>query len=281
MNVSRIASMTAIAPQRTLAELLREWRCQRRLSQEELADRAGLSQRHLSFLETGRSLPSRQMIVRLLAALDLPLRDRNDVLLTAGYAPMYAERSLEDPELASVREALKLILNGHEPYPAFVIDRNYNVVDANRTVGVLLEGVAADMLQPHMNVIRICLHPDGLAPRLMNFDTVHANVVARLQRDVFATGNKAARELLNEIRQYAPATATPELGAQPFEIATSLRLRTTYGELAFHTTLATFTTAFDITVAEFAVESFFPADESTALALQTAGRRQLEAHRHA
>ena len=268
--------MTDIAPQRTLAAALREWRGHRRLSQEELAERAGLSQRHLSFLETGRSLPSRRMLARLLEALDLALRDRNDVLLAAGYAPMYAERSLDDPSLASVREALKLILNGHEPYPAFVIDRNYNVVDTNRTVGVLLEGVARDLLQPHMNVMRICLHPDGLAPRLMNFDTVYANVVARLQRDVSATGNSAARELLDEMHQYAPAVTAPALGAQPFDIATSLRLRTTYGELAFHTTLATFTTAFDITVAEFAVESFFPADASTALALQTAGRRQLE-----
>ena len=267
--------MTAIAPQRTLAELLREWRSHRRLSQEELAERAGLSQRHLSFLETGRSLPSRRMLVSLLEALDLPLRDRNDALLTAGYAPMYAERSVDDPNLASVRDALKLILDGHEPYPAFVIDRNYNVIDTNRTVGVLLEGVSPDMLQPQMNVMRICLHPDGLAPRLMNFDAVHANVVARLRRDVSATGNPAASQLLDEIRQYAPAVATPELGA-PFEIATSLRLRTTHGELAFHTTLATFTAAFDITVSEFAVESFFPADESTALALQTAGRRQLE-----
>ncbi|MEV4128097.1 helix-turn-helix transcriptional regulator [Nocardia sp. NPDC049707] len=260
--------MAPIAPQQTVGGLIREWRMHHHLSQEELALRSELSQRHLSFLENGRSQPSRRTIVRLATALDLPLRHRNDLLLAAGYAPMYAERTIDDPQLASIRETLELILNGHEPYPAFVINRNYDVIAANRSVEVFVEDLPPHLLSPRLNVVRACLHPEGLAPRLLNFETVHANLLARLHRDLAATGSTSARELIAEISQYPGPDPSHDPLSGPLDIATSLRLRTSRGELAFHATIATFSTAFDITVAEFAIESFFPADAATAAALR-------------
>jgi transcriptional regulator with XRE-family HTH domain len=259
-------AMTAIAQDRApLGTLLREWRQRRRLSQLDLALEAGVSARHLSFLETGRSKPSRDMVLHLAEELDVPLRDRNRLLLAAGYAPAYGERPFDAPEMRPVRDAVELVLQGHDPYPAAVVDREWELLAGNRGLQLLvgLATPAPELLEPPVNVIRLSLHPDGVAPRIANLAEWRAHLLERLRRQAALTGDPAVAALLREAEGY-PAPE-PEPGHAVNDLVVPLRLRTdAQGELTFLSTIATFGTAVDITVAELAIESFFPADAHTA-----------------
>jgi len=248
--------------------LLRDWRRRRRLSQLDLALEAGISPRHLSFVETGRSRPSAAMVLRLTEHLDVPLRERNQLLLAAGHAPVYGQRDLDEPAMGPVREAVELVLRAHEPHPALAVDRHWGLVAANAAVGPLLEGAAAHLLEPPVNVLRLSLHPEGLAPHIANLTQWKAHLVGRLARQAAATGDPALYALLAELRGYGPSVegvAEPHAG-----VAVPLRLRAGAGagELALLSTVTTFGTATDITAAELSIESFFPADAATAAALR-------------
>ena len=264
--------MTALGERAPLGTLLREWRQRRRLSQLDLALEAGVSARHLSFLETGRSKPSREMVLHLAAELDLPLRDRNQMLMAAGFAPEYADRTIDAPEMAPVREALDLVLGGHEPYPAVVIDRWWNLVTANRSVSLLTGDVAPALLEPPANVLRLSLHPEGLAPRIANLGEWRAHLLDRLRREVALTADPSLAALLEELLGYPGGEAIEEHGGPPLGIAVPLRLRAGDGELRFFSTVATFGTAIDVTLAELSIEAFFPADAETAEALRALPR---------
>jgi transcriptional regulator with XRE-family HTH domain len=254
-----------------LGTLLRDWRRRRRLSQLDLALEAGVSARHLSFVETGRSKPSREMVLHLAEQLDVPLRDRNHLLLAAGFAPAYGERGLDAPELAPVREAIGLVIEGHEPYPAVVVDRWWDVVAANRPVALFTEGVAPGLLEPPVNVLRLALHPEGTAPRIANLGELRAHLLDRLRRHVALTADPRLAALHAELEGY-PGPEPPagtNGGHRAGDIVVPLRLRGPGGrELRFFSTIATFGTAVDVTVAELAIEAFFPADEETAGALR-------------
>lgn len=253
----------------TVGQLLRRWRQTRRLSQLELAIQAEVSTRHLSFVETGRAAPSREMLLHLAEHLDVPLRDRNELLLAAGYAPAYPATALDSPQLSAVREAIRQILGGHEPYPAVVVDRAWRLVDANSSVAVLTEGVAPELLAPPANVMRLTLHPDGMAPRVANLPEWRAHLLERLRRQL-VTGDDDLAALYEELRGYPGGEPGPEVEVPgPGDFAVPLRLRHRARELAFFSTTATFGTPLDITVAELVIESFFPADEETRKYLQS------------
>ena len=244
--------------------MLRDWRNRRRLSQLDLALEAGVSARHLSFLETGRSRPSRDMVLRLCEELSVPLRDRNGLLLAAGFAPAYQERPLEAPEMEPVRRAVAQVLTGHEPFPAAVVDRWWNLVAANRNVALFLEGVAPHLLAPPANVLRVSLHPEGMAPRIANLAEWRGHLLDRLRREVAATADARLAELLEEVEAYPrPDEAAPPRPPQG-AIAVPLVLHHGDRELTFFSTVATFGTAVDVTVAELSIEAFFPADSATA-----------------
>jgi transcriptional regulator with XRE-family HTH domain len=262
--------MTDVATPARVGPLLRDWRLRRRLSQLDLALEAGVSARHVSFVETGRSRPSQEMVLHLAEQLNVPLRDRNGLLLAAGYAPVYEERDFEAPEMEPVRTALDLVLRGHEPYPAAVVDRTWELIQGNRGIGLLIEGVDPDLLAPPVNVLRVSLHPSGMAPGILNLADWRAHLLERLRRQIAATGDRSLETLLGELEEYPapPAQGEPEnLG----DVCVPLRLRTAHGDLAFISTIATFGTAVDITVAELAIESFFPADAATAEVLRAYG----------
>jgi transcriptional regulator with XRE-family HTH domain len=260
------AAIDLRAARSRVGPLLREWRRRRRMSQLELALAAGVSARHLSFVENGRSRPSVEMVVQLAAALDVPLRDRNELLLAAGYAPLYGQRGLDEPDMAAVRETLELVLRGHEPYPAVVVDRHWGIVAANGALAVLTEGAAPELLEPPANVLRLALHPDGVAPRIVNFAQLRATLLQSLGRQAVATGDPALAALLDELRRL-PGGGEPAPDGSP-DVAVPLRIRWRDTELSFISTLTTFARATDITVAELAIESFFPTDAATARALQ-------------
>ncbi|MCZ7435990.1 helix-turn-helix transcriptional regulator [Micromonospora sp. WMMC241] len=250
-------------------EALRRWRELRRLSQLELSVRAEVSTRHLSFVETGRSRPSREMVLRLADPLDLPLRERNRLLLAAGYAPAYPETALAAPRLAAVRAAVRRVLVGHEPYPAAVIDRGWHLVDANDSLAVLTERVAPDLLAGRVNVLRVSLHPDGLAPHIVNLAEWRGHLLDRLARQVESTGDVELAALEEELRGYPGDGPDRAVGSSgPDGIVVPLRLRHEGGELCFLGTVATFGTPLDVTVAELSIESFYPADERTAAVLR-------------
>lgn len=254
--------MTAVTDRAPLGALLRDWRRRRRLSQLELALEAGVSARHLSFLETGRSRPSREMVLHLADELDVPLRERNQMLLAAGFAPAYGERTIDAPEMAPVRAALDLVLTGHEPYPAAVIDRWWNLVAANRSLALFTADVAPELLAPPVNVLRLSLHPDGMAPRIANLAEWRGHLLDRLRREVTATADARLAALYDDVGGFPGGEAeVPDAGGA---IAVPLRIRAGGAELAFFSTVATFGTAVDITVAELAIEVFFPADAATA-----------------
>jgi transcriptional regulator with XRE-family HTH domain len=262
---------TTMTTRPPVGTLLRDWRRRRRLSQLDLALEAGVSARHLSFVETGRSKPSAQMVLHLADQLEVPLRDRNGLLLAAGYAPEYRRRALDEPEMAPVREALDLVLRGHEPYPAVVIDRAWNMVAGNASVAVLTAGVAPELLEPPVNVLRAGLHPDGMAPRIANLGEWRAHLLEQLERQVALTGDEGLAALYAELEGYPAPADDGEARAGLADIVVPLRLRRDDGgELTFFSTVATFGTAVDITVAELAIESFFPADAATAEALRRA-----------
>jgi transcriptional regulator with XRE-family HTH domain len=247
---------------RPVGDLLRDWRRRRRLSQLELSNEAGISTRHLSFLETGRSRPSRDMVLLLTERLDVPLRERNGVLMAAGFAPMYRERSIDSPEMRPAREALNKVLDGHEPYPAIVVDRTWNLLMANEASMLFLENVPEDLVRPPVNIHRLALHPRGLAARVVNLDEVRGHLVARMARQVALTGDPELLALHEETRAYGPEHDRPHEPSHDIVLPTRLR----YGDdvLSFFSTVTTFGTAADVTLAELAIEAFFPADEATA-----------------
>lgn len=254
---------TRVGPSR-VGEMLRQWRDLRRVSQLELAIAADVSTRHLSFVETGRARPSREMVLRLGEHLDVPLRERNQLLLAAGYAPVYREGGLGDPEMAAARDALRLVLTGHEPYPAIVVDRMWNLVDGNAAVALLTEGADPELLAPPANVLRIALHPAGMASRVLNLGELRADLLGRLRRQVDATADPGLAALLAEIRGYpcddpAPGAGIPGGSA----VFVPLRLRHRDTELSFFSTIATFGAPLEVTLSELAIESFYPADAAT------------------
>jgi transcriptional regulator with XRE-family HTH domain len=257
--------------------LLRTWRERRRLSQLELAGAADISARHVSFLETGRSVPSRAMLLRLAERLDIPLRERNALLLSAGYAPMYSERRLDDPALAQARTAVDLVIAGHSPYPALAVDRHWTMLSHNASVGLLMGGIDESLLQRPVNVLRLGLHPKGLAPRIANYTQWRAHVLMRLRQQIAATADPILMELLAELESY-PSTSTGEQEQGPADdvdyggVVVPFRLRTEYGILSFFSTTTVFGTPLDITLAELAIESFFPADPQTTEALNRIAR---------
>jgi transcriptional regulator with XRE-family HTH domain len=262
----------ALQPPAGVGSLLRDWRRRRRRSQLDLALDAGVSARHVSFVETGRARPSREMVLHLAEELDVPLRERNHLLLAAGYAPVYGERSLDHPDMAPVREALDLVLRGHEPYPAVVVDRGWNVVAGNRANPLLLDGCAPELLAPPLNVLRVSLHPEGMAPRIVNLGSWRAHLLERVERQVALTGDQELARLRDEVAAYphpGHAGSSEAVG----DIAVPLHMRTTGGDdLRFFSTMATFGTAVDITVAELSIESFFPADDATRRAMDAFAR---------
>jgi transcriptional regulator with XRE-family HTH domain len=251
---------------------VREWRRRRRMSQMELALEAEISTRHLSFVETGRSQPSREMILRLADRLEIPLRERNALLLAAGFAPVYPQRRLEDPALDAVHKAIQVVLKGHEPYPAIAVDRHWTLVASNDSAMRLLSGVAPRLLEPPINVLRISLHPEGIASRIANLASWRAHVLERLRRQIAATADQRLEQLLGELQTYPSGTrSTGEFGDTIDEyggVVVPLRLISDAGVLSFFTTTTVFGTPLDVTVAELAIEAFFPADAATGDALR-------------
>jgi transcriptional regulator with XRE-family HTH domain len=250
--------------------LLRDWRQRRRLSQLDLALEAGVSTRHLSFVETGRAKPSADMVLHLAEQLEVPLRDRNQLLLAAGYAPQFGARSLDDPDLAPIRDALGHVLTGHEPYPAIAVDRSWNLVASNSSLDPLLDGASPELLQPPVNCMRLALHPEGMAPRILNLAEWRAHLLNRLDREIGLTGDEHLEELRNEVASYPAPEDDAHVGGSG-DVMVRLRLATADGgELSFFSTVTTFGTAVDITVSELSIEAFFPADAATAEALSGA-----------
>jgi transcriptional regulator with XRE-family HTH domain len=256
-----VSTLTSVC--QPIGEQLREWRQKRQLTQLSLATHAEISTRHLSFIETGRSAPSREMILRLAAHLDVPLRDRNDLLLAGGFAPAYAETALEAPQMAAVRKAIRQVLTGHDPFPALVVDRDWNVVDANRSFSLFTRGAAPELLVPPVNALRLALHPAGLAPRIVNRAELRAHLLNRLYRRI-SLGDTSLSALYEELSGYPceHGAAALDVDRSP-DIVVPLRLREGDQELALFCTVAVFGTPRDITVAELAIESFFPADATT------------------
>ena len=251
----------------TVGAKLRRWRVRRRLSQLELALEAGVSARHISFVETGRAMPSREMVLRLAVVLDVPPREQNRMLVAAGFAPAYAERPLEAPDMAAVQSGIQRVLDAYDPYPCVVVDRAWNIVRANAGATVLLAGVAAHLLD-RPNALRIALHPDGMAPRIRNLGQWRSHLVERLRREAAADGSGELHRLLEEIDTYPGGSDDV---ADPGGVAVPLELVTPGGvELRFLSMVTTFGTALDLTAAELSIEAFLPADEATATALRRA-----------
>ena len=250
-------------------QALRERRTRRRVSQLELSLRAGTTQRHVSFLESGRSEPGREMVIRLAESLELPLRERNGLLLAAGYAPAYPQTSLDDAALAPVRDALRHILDAHRPYPAIVVDARGRLIAANDGYAVLAEGAAPELTGPAANVYRLALHPRGMAPRIANFPEWARHVLEGLRREVLRNPDDELAALLAELETYVPDAPLPpgHLG-----FAVPLELRTAAGELRLMTTITTFATAVDVTISELRLEAFLPVDQPTTALLAAAGQ---------
>ena len=239
------------------------------MSQLDLSVAAEVSGRHLSFLETGRSKPSREMVLHLASHLEVPLRDRNALLVAAGFSPEFHERRLDDAEMAPVKAAMDTILDGHDPFPAVVVDRGHDLVAANRSAqGVFVGRLPPELLEPPVNALRVTLHPDGLARDIVNLEEYGGHLLAQLDREIAASGDARLVALAEELRGYpgmATAPPPPDAASQLF---VPLVLRADAGELRFFSTIATFGTALDVTVAELSIESFFPADPATAAALR-------------
>jgi transcriptional regulator with XRE-family HTH domain len=264
--------MATVSSQPSIGPLLREWRERRRLSQLELALDAGISTRHLSFVETGRSRPGREMLLRILEQLEVPFREQNRLLLASGHAPAFPERSLEDPELLPVRAAVDQILTRHEPYPAVVVDRAWNLVAANSAMRGLTEEVVIDpaLLEPPVNIMRLGFHPRGLAPLIVNLGQWRAHFCQRLERQLAVTGDPDLAALLEEVAGYPIPGDEPDPAPDPEarEMLGPVRFRAPGGgELSFFGMFATFDTPFEVTTSELAMELLFPADQATAEAL--------------
>ncbi|MGE0498956.1 MAG: helix-turn-helix domain-containing protein [Ramlibacter sp.] len=252
-------------PRKPFGEHLRHWRQHRRLSQLDLADEAEISTRHLSFMETGRSVPSREMVLRLTERLGVPLRERNALLMAAGYAPMYRERPLDDPALAAARQAVELILHSHAPFPALAADRHWNLVSYNATVPLLMTGADPALLQPPVNILRLSLHPQGVAPLIVNLAQWRNHLFERLRQQIASTADPVLAALLEELQGYpAPAEAQPlNLEGEHLGVVMPLQFRTPHGVLSFISTTTIFGTPVDVTLQELALETFFPADDFT------------------
>jgi transcriptional regulator with XRE-family HTH domain len=244
---------------------LREWRQRRRLSQLDLALEAEISARHLSFLETGRSTPSREMLLHLAEQLEIPPRERNVLLVSAGYAPVFAERGLDDPELAAARAAIDQVLEGHKPYPAFAIDRRWNIVASNGALQAMYADILPALMQPPVNALRLSLHPQGLAPRIANLAEWRAHLLARVRQQIDLTADSELVELLQELQSYpAPRQPLGRAAARSVGVVVPFQIRIGEAVLSFFSTTMVFGTPIDITLSELAVESFFPADGETA-----------------
>lgn len=260
--------------QPTAGTLLKTWRQRRRMSQLELSLEAEVSQRHLSFVESGRSAPSREMILHLAERLSIPLRERNILLVAAGFAPIYQERSLDDPALVAQRDAIEVVLKGHEPFPALAVDRHWTLVASNAAIGPLIADIDAALLEPPLNVLRLSLHPDGMAPRIANYAEWKAHVITRLTQQVDASADAKLNELLDELKGYprprGTAIAMPQPKRDFGNVVVPLQLMTPDGVLSFFSTTTVFGTPVDITLAEIAIEAFYPADKATAEAVRKA-----------
>lgn len=269
--------MATVQSQPEVGSLLRQWRERRHATQLELALDAGVSARHLSFVETGRSKPGREMLLRVLEQLKVPFREQNRLLLAAGHAPAFPERSLEDPDLAPVREALDLILSGHEPYPAVAVDRVWNLVAANSAMFALTKSVDIEpaLLEPPINIMRVGLHPRGLGPLFVNLGSWHRHWLIRLERQLAATGDEQLAVLIDEVARYPVPEPEHDVVA---EIAGSdmlgpVRVRpSSGGELSFFGMFASFDTPFEVTTSELAIEFLFPANRTTAETLHELAR---------
>jgi transcriptional regulator with XRE-family HTH domain len=252
-------------------EHLRSWRTRRHLTQMQLAFRANVSARHLGFVETGRAAPSRALVLRLSEELDVPLRQRNTWLMAAGFAPIYGDRSMDDPSFEAVRFAIDVTLEAHKPFPAFAIDRQWNVVASNRALPELYIGVAPELLQPPVNVLRLSLHPSGLAPRILNLPQWSEHLLARLRRELELTADPRLESLHEEALAYrAPASDRVD-ATEPPAVAIPLRIDTPLGVLSFLSTVSVFGTALDVSLSELALELFYPADKATGDRVRAAG----------
>jgi transcriptional regulator with XRE-family HTH domain len=252
--------------------MLREWRQRRRKSQLALACDAEISTRHLSFIETGRATPSREMVLKLAERLDVPLRERNVLLTAAGFAPSFETRRLDDPALRAAREVVDRILAGHEPYPALAVDAHWTMLAANRALAPMMVGVSEDLLKPPVNVMRLALHPDGLAPRIANLPEWRAHLLARLDHQIDATADPVLIELRAELRGYPTPIGVARASDAAVRVAVPFKLRTDAGVLSFLSTTTVFGTPTDVTLEELALEAFFPADAETAALLRDGAR---------
>lgn len=250
-----------------LGEQLRDWRSRRRMSQMDLALETEISTRHLSFIETGRSKSSAQMLQRIADRLGVPHRARNALLLAAGYAPDYQERPLDSPDMAAMRAIVEHVLRGHEPYPALAVDRHWNMVAANAAIAILIEQVAPALLVPPVNVLRIALHPEGLAPQIVNLGEWRDHILHRLDLQIEASADAGLVALREELGGYA-VEANDNRGDHVSGIAVPLVLDTVAGRISFVSTVTIFGTPVDITLSELAIEAFFPADAESAALLQ-------------
>jgi transcriptional regulator with XRE-family HTH domain len=275
MSVAGSGTGTDTGTRRPVGELLREWRERRHLSQLDLAIQADISSRHLSFVETGRSRPTASMIVRLTEQLGVPLRERNTLLLAGGYAPAYPQHGLDAPELANVRAALRQVLTGHAPYPAVVIDRWWDMLDANSGVALLTAECAPDLLKPPVNVLRLSLHPEGMAPRIVNLAQWRSHLLSQLRHRARALADQRLADLYEELAGY-PGGTGPRAGAGEHApgdgVVLPLRYRLGEHELALFSISAAVGTATDVTVEELAIEAFYPANDTTARVLRGDGQ---------
>ncbi|MGW8552459.1 helix-turn-helix domain-containing protein [Streptomyces tubercidicus] len=246
--------------------LLRAWRDRRRISQLELALRADSSARHISFIETGRSRPSQEMVLRLAEHLDVPVRERNALLIAAGYAPTFPETPLDDPSMAALRSGMERLLTTYDPFPALVFDGTYDVQAANRGITMLLEGVAPSLLQPPLNAMRITMHPDGLAPRIRNYREWRGHLLSQMERQLALMRSAPLRALYDEVAAYPlpPGGHTSAALGDHSPFALPMMIEHHHTVLSFVSTIATFNTPMDVTVSELAVETFLPADAETA-----------------
>jgi len=264
--------IAAMNPKPAFGEQLRDWRRRRHLSQLEFATELQISARHLSFVETGRSQPSRSMVLRFAESLDVPLRDRNALLIAAGYAPMYASRPLSDPALSAARNAVDLILNGHEPYPALLIDRHWTMLSANAAAMKFFVGVDPSLLAPPVNVLRVSLHPGGLAPRIVNLAQWRSHLLARVVRDLALTADPVLARLITELRGY-PGGEQVEPDPAFAGVLVPLRYRSEQGVLSMFSTTTVFGTAVEVTLSELMLEAFYPADDFTFQVVRECGSK--------
>jgi transcriptional regulator with XRE-family HTH domain len=262
-------------PTRPIGHLLREWRSRRRLSQFELARDADMSPRHLSFLESGRAMPDRGMLLHLAERLAVPLRDRNVMLEAAGFPQLYPEQSLNDPASRSTHRSIDVILSNYEPNPAVAIDRHWTIAASNRAVADLISGVVPMLLTAPVNLIRLSLHPAGLAPRIINLAEWRGHLMGRLRQQIERTADPVLLDLVGEVSAYPRPNTTPREPGRADAVAVPLRLATVHGPLAFFSTTTVFGGPFDITVAELAIEAFFPADPATATIMRRMAAKQV------